>query len=146
MPEASLTSASGAGTAAQIPTSKYERLIATAKRAPSAKAVVVHPCDETSLRGAAEAAQLGLIEPLLVGPEAKIRTVARECKIDIAKFELVDAAHSHSAAAKAVELIRAGQGELDEEMQNIRHLHQTIVPCLFKWLAILPGFPIQLIV
>ena len=54
----------------------------------------------------------GLIEPLLVGPEAKIRDVARERKIDIAKFELVDAAHSHAAAAKAVELIRAGQGEL----------------------------------
>jgi phosphate acetyltransferase len=112
MPEASLSSASGISAAAQIPISKYERLIATAKRAPSGKAVVVHPCDETSLRGATEAAQLGLIEPLLVGPEAKIRAVARECKLDIAKFELVDAAHSHAAAAKAVELIRAGQGDL----------------------------------
>jgi phosphate acetyltransferase len=112
MPEASLSSASGISAAAQIPISKYERLIATAKRAPSGKAVVVHPCDETSLRGATEAAQLGLIEPLLVGPEAKIRAVAGECKIDIAKFELVDAAHSHAAAAKAVELIRAGQGDL----------------------------------
>jgi phosphate acetyltransferase len=112
MPEASLSSASGSGTAAQISISKYERLIATAKLAPSAKAVVVHPCDETSLRGAIEAAQLGLIEPLLVGPEAKIRSIAREHRIDITKFELVDAAHSDAAAAKAVELIRAGQGEL----------------------------------
>jgi phosphate acetyltransferase len=73
---------------------------------------VVHPCDETSLRGAVEAAQAGLIDPLLVGPEAKIRHVAREHRIDIAKFELADAAHSHAAAAKAVELIRAGQGDL----------------------------------
>jgi phosphate acetyltransferase len=112
MPEASLSSASSAGTAAQIPISKYERLIAVAKRVQSAKAIVVHPCDETSLRGAIEAAQSGLIEPLLVGPEAKIRNVARDAKIDIGKFELVDAAHSHAAAAKAVELIRAGGGEL----------------------------------
>jgi phosphate acetyltransferase len=112
MPEASRSSASSAGTAAQIPISKYERLIAAAKRVPSAKAVVVHPCDETSLRGAVEAAQLGLIELLLVGPEAKIRNVARDAKIDVGKFELVDAAHSHGAAAKAVELIRAGRGEL----------------------------------
>jgi phosphate acetyltransferase len=110
MPEAGPSSASGS--AAQIPISKYERLIAAAKRAPSAKALVVHPCDETSLRGAAEAAQAGLIEPLLVGPEAKIRHVAREHKIDIAKFELVDAPHSHAAAARAVELVRAGQGDL----------------------------------
>jgi len=87
-------------------------LIAAAKRAPPAKAVVVHPCDETSLRGAVEAAQAGLIDPLLVGPEAKIRHVAREHRIDIAKFELADAAHSHAAAAKAVEMIRAGQGDL----------------------------------
>jgi phosphate acetyltransferase len=112
MPEAGRSSASSAGTAAQIPISKYERLIAAAKRVPSAKAIVVHPCDETSLRGAVEAAQLGLIELLLVGPEAKIRNVARDAKIDIGKFELVDAAHSHGAAAKAVELIRAGRGEL----------------------------------
>jgi phosphate acetyltransferase len=87
-------------------------LIAAAKCAPPAKAVVVHPCDETSLRGAVEAAQAGLIDPLLVGPEAKIRHVAREHRIDIAKFELADAAHSHAAAAKAIELIRAGQGDL----------------------------------
>jgi phosphate acetyltransferase len=112
MPEAGLASASSVGSAAQIPISKYDRLIATAKRVPSAKAVVVHPCDETSLRGAAEAAQLGLIDPLLVGPEVKIRQVAHEHRIDIAKFELASAAHSHAAAAKAVELIRAGQGDL----------------------------------
>jgi phosphate acetyltransferase len=109
MPDRSQTSA---GIKAEMPLSKYERLIAAAKRVPPAKAVVVHPCDETSLRGAAEAAHAGLIVPLLVGPEAKIRGVAREQKIDIAKFELADAAHSHAAAAKAVELVRAGQGEI----------------------------------
>jgi phosphate acetyltransferase len=112
MPEAGLLSASGVGAAPQVPVSKYERLIAAAKRVPAAKAVVVHPCDETSLRGAVEAAQAGLIEPLLVGPEARIRNVAREQKIDIAKFEVVDAAHSHAAAARAVELVRAGRGDL----------------------------------
>ena len=112
MPDGNLSSTSGVGATVETPTSKYERLIAAAKRVPSAKAVVVHPCDETSLRGAVEAAQAGLINPLLVGPEAKIRRVAREQKIDITKFELADAAHSHAAAAKAVELVRAGQGEM----------------------------------
>jgi phosphate acetyltransferase len=112
MPDRSQSSASSVGAAAEMPVSKYERLIAAAKRVPSAKAVVVHPCDETSLRGAAEAAHAGLISPILVGPEVKIRHVAREQKIDIAKFELADAAHSDAAAAKAVELVRAGQGEM----------------------------------
>ena len=112
MPDGSQSSAGGVGVMAEMPLSKYERLIAAAKRVPSAKAVVVHPCDETSLRGAVEAAQAGLIDPLLVGPEAKIRRVACEQKIDLTKFELADAAHSHAAAAKGVELVRAGQGEM----------------------------------
>jgi phosphate acetyltransferase len=112
VPDGSTSPANSIGAATQRPAPKYERLIAAAKCAPSAKAVVVHPCDATSLRGAVEAAQLGLIEPLLVGPEARIRDVAREHRIDIAKFELANAVHSDAAAAKAVELIRAGQGDL----------------------------------
>ena len=112
MPEAGLSTASSVSSAAQNPISKYEKLIAAAKRVPSAKAVVVHPCDETSLRGAVEAAQAGLIEPVLVGPEAKIRRVASEHRINVAKFEIADAPHSHAAAAKAVELVRAGKGDL----------------------------------
>jgi len=72
----------------------------------------VHPCDETSLRGAVEAAAMGLISATLVGPAAKINNVAREHNLDIGKCELVDVAHSDAAASKAVELIRAGQGEL----------------------------------
>ena len=92
--------------------SKYDRLIAEAKRSEAAKAIVVHPCDETSLRGAVEAAAMGLISATLVGPAAKINNVAREHNLDIGKCELVDVAHSDAAASKAVELIRAGQGEL----------------------------------
>ena len=110
MPNGSQSSAGGIKV--EMPLSKYDRLIAAAKRVASAKAVVVHPCDETSLRGAVEATQAGLINPLLVGPEAKIRRVAREQKIDITKVELADAAHSHAAAAMGVELVRAGQGEM----------------------------------
>ncbi len=92
--------------------SKYDRLIANAKRVAAAKAIVVHPCDETSLRGAVEAAKAGIIKPILVGPAAKINNVAREHNLDIGKFEQVDVADSDAAASKAVELIRAGQGEL----------------------------------
>jgi phosphate acetyltransferase len=92
--------------------SKYDRLIAEAKRTAAAKAIVVHPCDETSLRGAVEAAAMGLISATLVGPAAKINNVAREHNLDIGNCELVDVAHSDAAASKAVELIRAGQGEL----------------------------------
>jgi phosphate acetyltransferase len=98
--------------AAQPGGSKYDRLIAKAKNASAAKTIVVHPCDETSLRGPVEAAETGIIVPILVGPAGKITAIARDHKLDIGKFEIVDVPHSDEAAAKAVELIHQGKGEL----------------------------------
>ena len=94
------------------PTSKYEKLISLAKELPPVATVVAHPCDETSLRGASAAAELGIIIPILVGPAARISAVAKQNGIDIARYELVDAPHSEAAAAKSVELIRESRGEL----------------------------------
>jgi phosphate acetyltransferase len=91
---------------------KYDRLIAAAKAIPAAATVVVHPCDESSLRGAADAAESGIIKPILVGPSAKIKAAALKHSINISGFELVDAPHSEAAAAKAVELIHAAKGEM----------------------------------
>jgi len=90
---------------------KYQRLIDAAKALPPVPTAVVHPCDQSSLAGALDAAKLGLIRPLLVGPKAKIQAVAKQFKLDIGSCELVDAPHSHAAAAKAVELVRAGKAE-----------------------------------
>ena len=67
---------------------KYERLIARAKGVESAKTLIVHPCDETSLRGAIEAAAANLIVPILVGPAAKISAVARTHKLDLGGIEI----------------------------------------------------------
>ena len=74
-------------------------------------AAVAHPCDEASLTAAVEAAEAHLINPILVGPEARIRSVAQECGLDIRPYRLVDVPHSHAAAAKAVEIVRAGEAE-----------------------------------
>src|ERR1700758_3625850 len=94
------------------PHAKYERLIARAKQVPAAKTIVVHPCDETSLRGAAEAAEAGIIVPILVGPATKIASVARQHDLDIRRFEVLDVRHSEEAATKAVQLIHEAKGEL----------------------------------
>lgn len=91
---------------------KYERLIALAKTIAAVPTAVAHPCDESSLRGAVDAAEAGMIVPILVGPEAKVRGGADQCKIDISRFELVNAAHSDEAAAKAAELVRSGRCEV----------------------------------
>ena len=94
------------------PHAKYERLIAFAKAVPAVSTIVVHPCDESSLRGAVEAAEAGIITPILVGPASKIKDTAAKYSLNISGFEIVDAPHSEAAAAKAVELIHAARGEI----------------------------------
>jgi phosphate acetyltransferase len=91
---------------------KYERLIAATKGMPALPTAVAHPCDETSLRGALEAADAGTIVPILVGPQEKIRNLAKSLGLDIKDVEIVDVPHSHAAAAKAVELVRTAKAEL----------------------------------
>ena len=56
--------------------------------------------------------EAGIITPILVGPAEKIRRAAKESELDIAPYEVVDAPHSHAAAAGAVELVRLGRAGL----------------------------------
>jgi phosphate acetyltransferase len=90
---------------------KYEHLLERAKKLAPLPTAVAHPCDESSLSAAVDAARLGLLAPLLVGPEARIKAVAEKSGIDLAGLEIVDAPHSHAAAARAVELVREGRAE-----------------------------------
>jgi phosphate acetyltransferase len=90
---------------------KYQRLIDYCRTQPPIATAVAHPCDRSSLEGAVEAAEMGLIVPLLVGPKERIVAVADECGLQIADYELVDAPHSHAAASKAVDLVREGRAE-----------------------------------
>jgi len=99
------------GPSASRPHEKYERLIQAARRLPPILTAVAHPCDEFSLESAVEAARLKLIHPVLVGPGARIRQLAARMGVDIGGLDIVDAAHSHDAAAKAVGLVRSGRAE-----------------------------------
>jgi phosphate acetyltransferase len=90
---------------------KYQRLIDAAKESPPIATAVAHPCSATSLAGALDAAKLGLIRPILVGPTAKIVAAAKQLGRDLSDCELVDAPHSHAAAAAAVQLVTRGRAE-----------------------------------
>jgi phosphotransacetylase len=72
---------------------------------------VVHPCDAPSLEAALEAQAIGIIDPVLVAPRAKLERIAREHRLDISAVAIEDSAHSHDAAARAVALVRAGRVE-----------------------------------
>ena len=90
---------------------KYQQFVDRCAKLGAVPTAVVHPCDRTSLEGAIQAAEAHLISPVLVGPEARIRSVAAAERIDIARYEIVDSEHSDAAAAKAVVLARAGKVE-----------------------------------
>jgi phosphate acetyltransferase len=91
---------------------KYERLVAAAQRLSPLPTAVAQPCDESSLRGAIEARDAGLITPILVGPKAKMIEISRTLGLNLDGLEIIDVPHSHAAAAKAVEVVRGGKAEM----------------------------------
>ncbi len=90
---------------------QYARLIAATETAPPIRTAVVHPCDGLSLVGALDGAQRGMIVPVLFGPRGKIEAAAKEADRSLDGIEVIDAPHSHAAAAAAVAHVRAGKAE-----------------------------------
>lgn len=108
----------------QKPHAKYEGLIYACHALAPLRTAVVHPCDETSLRGAVEAAEARIITPLLVGPQARIRSVAKEFNLDIDNMLLIDTPYSQVSAAKAVEIVR--KAEADALMKGSLHTDELM--------------------
>ncbi|MFT4173428.1 MAG: bifunctional enoyl-CoA hydratase/phosphate acetyltransferase [Rhodocyclaceae bacterium] len=98
---------------------RYRKLVAQAQDGPPIRMAVVHPCDAESLLGALLARDEGLIDPVLVGPEARIRHVAGDLGVDLAGCAIVDVEHSEAAAARAVEMAR--NGGVDALMKGSLH-------------------------
>ena len=106
---------------------RYPRLLALVTRArslPAVRAAVVHPCDEASLAGALEARDVGLIVPVLVGPRGKIAAAAARAGLSLDGLEIEDAPHSHAAAERAVDLVRAGR--VDAIMKGALHTDEVM--------------------
>lgn len=90
----------------------FDRLLERCAGLPPMPTAVAHPCDATSLAGAVDAAKQGLLEPILVGPEHKIRNVAEAEKLDISPYRLEPTKHSHQSAERAVAIVRAGEANV----------------------------------
>lgn len=135
---------------------RFHALMARVAGAAAVRTAIAHPCDEISVAAAAEAARAGLIVPILVGPVAKMRAAAARAGVDIAPYRLVDAPHSHAAAAQAVALVRNGEANLlmkgslhtDELMHEVvadtglradrrlSHVYLMDVPSYARWLLV----------
>ncbi|HMK23076.1 MAG TPA: bifunctional enoyl-CoA hydratase/phosphate acetyltransferase [Terriglobales bacterium] len=100
------------GIATETGTGKYEQLLMRCNSLEAVPTAVAHPCEASALSGAIEAAQEGLIVPILVGPRAKIESTAKAAAIDLKNFEIIDTPHSVASASKAVELLREAKAEV----------------------------------
>jgi len=114
----------------QTGTGKYERLLERCRGIDAIPTSVAYPCDESSLAGAMDAANQGLIVPILVGPAATIASVAKAKGLDLGKTQIVDVPDSRAAAAKAVELVRTGQAEL--VMKGSLHSDEILAAVIAK--------------
>ena len=128
---------------------RYRHLLSITSGLSPIPIAVTHPCDKESLSGPVQAAKAGLVEPILVGPEARIRAVAEEFGFDLNGMTIIDTPHSHASAAKAVSLCAEGTAEAlmkgslhtDEMMgEVVRHL-RTERRISHVFLADVPTYP-----
>src|SRR5690606_24052087 len=88
---------------------RYEAFVKTARGLPALQAAIVHPCSAEAILGAVEVQREGLLDPLLIGPESKIRAAAEQAQVSLEGIPIEPTPHSHAAATRAVELAVAGK-------------------------------------
>jgi phosphate acetyltransferase len=112
------------------PQARFNQLLALGTKLEAVRCAVVHPCDVGSLSGALDSARYGLIVPVLIGPEARIRHVADEAGLNLTGVEIIDQPHSHAAAEKAAEM--AACWEVEILMKGSLHTDELIHAVLSK--------------
>lgn len=112
------------------PGSWYQKLIKLKNNYQPLKTAVVHPVDELSLRGAVESAEEGLIIPILIGPKDKILNAAKQARINISAYKLIETRHSHEAAEVAVKIAR--EGKVEALMKGSIHTAELMKPIIDK--------------
>ncbi|MBD3892544.1 bifunctional enoyl-CoA hydratase/phosphate acetyltransferase [Hydrogenophaga sp.] len=106
------------------PQARFNELLALGRALAPVRCAVVHPCDQGSLTGAIDAARHGLLIPVLIGPESRIRAVAEQFGLDLNDVEIVDVLHSHAAAEHAAAL--AADAAVDALMKGSLHTDELI--------------------
>lgn len=106
------------------PDARFKDLLARVEGLEAARCAVVHPCDAGSLSGAMDAARLGLLVPVLIGPEGRIRRAAEDAGIDLRDTQIISVEHSHAAAELAAGM--AAREEVDIMMKGSLHTDELL--------------------
>ena len=112
------------------PQARFNELLARGAGLEAVRCAVVHPCDAGSLSGAIDAARYGLIIPVLIGPEKRIRQVAEQADIDLQGIQIISVEHSHAAAERAAEM--AVDGEVEILMKGSMHTDELVHAVLLR--------------
>jgi phosphate acetyltransferase len=87
----------------------FDRLIDRCQALGRLPVAVAAPTTQVALAGAIAASKQGLIEPILVGSEPRLRAMAATLSIDLAGIATIDAIDDDDAARKSVALCRSGR-------------------------------------
>lgn len=106
------------------------------KSKPKKRVIAAYANDAHTIEALSGAVDMGIVEATLVGDEATIKSVCAEHKIEVGKFKIVQEADEVKAAAKAVELINAGEGDVlmkglvstDKYMRAILNKEKGLLP------------------
>ena len=102
----------------------FDRFLREARLLPPILTAVVHPCSPEAIGSAIEARDEGLITPVLVGPEHKIRAAAELAGVSLAGLQIQATEHSHAAAVRGVEL--ASTGKVEALMKGSLHTDELL--------------------
>ncbi|NHO42776.1 bifunctional enoyl-CoA hydratase/phosphate acetyltransferase [Acetobacter fabarum] len=91
---------------------------------------LVWPCEDHALAGPLDAAQKGIILPVLIGDMPRIQAIACKNQIDLSPYQIIPAPTPEAAAQKAVELARTGhvQGLIKGSLHTDTLMHAVVSP------------------
>lgn len=91
---------------------------------------LVWPCEDHALAGPLDAAQKGIILPVLIGDTPRIQAIACKNQIDLSPYQIIPAPTPEAAAQKAVELARTGhvQGLIKGSLHTDTLMHAVVSP------------------
>ena len=112
------------------PQARFNELLARGAGLEAVRCAVVHPCDAGSLSGAMDSARYGLIIPVLIGPEKRIRQLAEQAEIDLHGIQIIAVEHSHAAAERAAEM--AVNNEVEILMKGSLHTDELVHAVLLR--------------
>ncbi|MDD2423938.1 MAG: phosphate acyltransferase, partial [Candidatus Cloacimonetes bacterium] len=90
---------------------KLDEMFEVLKTRDKKRLVAAWAIDAHSIMAVYEAVKMNIVQGILVGDENIIKAVCAEHEIDPANFTIVHIDNDIAAAAKAVDLINAGEGD-----------------------------------